>query len=385
VNPISEGVQLKAFIYSPEIEKYPYPPYVPYKTRRAGKTREILDNMGMLNGAGRGEIVPQPASREQLEVFHAPEYIEALKEANSGHIDLQPEIVRMGLGSPDCPVFPGLYDHASLAAGASLLGAELIISGKTEVVFNPSGGFHHAHRESASGFCYINDIVLACLAFTNAGMRVGYLDIDVHHCDGVQEAFYDADDLLCISLHESGETLFPGTGFVGEYGTGKGRGYTVNIPLPFETHDDMYMEAVRQIVYPLFRSYDPDVLVVELGADALACDPLAHLSLTNNVYEDVIEGLLLMEKPILATGGGGYNPEHTARAWALCWMSLCGEKPEHDLSLGMGGVMLESVEWAGGLRDRRLAVDENRAKGVKTVVQKAVESVKNSVFPLHGC
>ncbi len=373
---------MKVFIYSPDFEKYPYPPYVPFKTERAGKTRGIIQNMGLLSGDGRKEVVPQPASRERLETFHDPDYLDALIRTGSGQPD--PSSLAMGLGTMDCPVFPGLYEYASLAAGATLRGAELILSGEAEIVFNPSGGFHHAHRNRAGGFCYVNDIVVSCLALAEAGKRVGYLDIDVHHCDGVQDAFYDRSDILCISFHESGETLFPGTGFVGECGEGEGMGYTVNIPLPFETYDEIYMEAIREIAYPLLRAYDPDVIVVEIGADALAGDPLAHLRLTNNTYVEVIEGLLRLGKPILATGGGGYNVDNTVRAWALCWMSLCGEKPEHDLTMGMGGVLLESVEWAGGLRDRILAIDENRAGHVRMVVQAAVAAVKEKVFPLHG-
>lgn len=373
---------MKAFIYSSEFEKYPYPAYVPFKTQRAGRTRSILQNMGSLTGGDRLEAVPQPAARERIETFHTPEYVDALIEAGTGRITS--DLLYMGLGTPDCPVFPGLYEYASLAAGATLLGAELILSGQADIAFNPSGGFHHAHRSAAGGFCYINDIVIACLALTAAGKRVGYLDLDVHHCDGVQEAFYDRSDVLCISLHESGETLFPGTGFIGECGVGKGEGYTVNVPLPVETYDEIYMEAVNRVVYPLLQSYDPDILVVELGADVLAGDPLAHLRLTNNVYPPIIEGLLGLGKPILATGGGGYNVENTVRAWALCWMSLCGEKPEHDMSVGMGGVMLESLEWAGGLRDRLLAVDEHRTMHVPAVVHAAIEAVKEKVFPFHS-
>jgi acetoin utilization protein AcuC len=380
--PSPRGARLKAFLYSPDLEKHPYPPYVPFKTQRAGKTRGILQNMGLLSGGVMEEVVPQPATRTHLETFHTPKYIEALIRTNTGSID--PDALQLGLGSLECPVFPGLYEHACLAAGATLRGAELILSGQAEIAFNPSGGFHHAHPAFAGGFCYVNDIVLACLALTEAGKRVGYLDIDVHHCDGVQDAFYARSDVLCISLHESGVNLFPGTGFVGECGKGDGEGYTVNIPLPMETYDEIYMKAVNEIVYPLLQSYAPDVLVLEIGADALAGDPLAHLRLTNNVYVEIIEGLLRLGKPILATGGGGYNVENAVRAWALSWMSLCGEKPEHDMSIGMGGVMLESVEWAGGLQDRRLAVEENRAKHIRPAVQAAIEAVKEKIFPFHG-
>jgi acetoin utilization protein AcuC len=209
----------------------------------------------------------------------------------------------MGIGTSDCPVFEGLYEYAVLATGATLTAAELILSGSAEVGFNPSGGFHHAGPERASGFCYINDVALACMILAEAGKRVLYLDVDVHHGDGVAYGFYDRRDVMTISLHETPAALFPGTGFEDEIGTGEGKGYCVNVPLPIGTYDEMYMKAFVAIVLPLIGAYNPDVIVFELGADALAGDPLAHLCLTNNAYAEIIKHLLSFNKPILATGG----------------------------------------------------------------------------------
>ena len=167
--------------------------------------------MGMLNGKDFGEFPPRPAQRSEMQEFHSPAYLDVLQEASRGNLDI--EGLHMGLGTPECPVFKDLYDYASLACGATLTGAEMILSGQTSVAFNPSGGYHHAHPSKASGFCYINDVVLACMKLTSAGKRVLFLDVDVHHCDGVQEAFYSRSDVMTISFHESGKTLFPGTGF----------------------------------------------------------------------------------------------------------------------------------------------------------------------------
>ena len=179
-----------------------------------------------------------------------------------------------------------MYEYASLACGATLTGAELILSGEADIVFNPSGGFHHAKAQKASGFCYLNDIVLGCLRLTDKGKRVLYLDVDAHHCDGVQEAFYARKDVMVISLHESGKTLFPWAGFENEIGEGPGLGFNVNVPLPIGIFDEAYMTGFNQIVLPLIKAYKPDVIVLELGMDALAGDPLVHLSLTNNTYAD---------------------------------------------------------------------------------------------------
>ena len=151
--------------------------------------------------------------------------------------------------------------------------ADLLLAGEADIVFNLLGGFHHARPEKAAGFCYINDVVLACLRLAEAGKRVACLDVDAHHGDGTQEAFYRRNDVLTISLHESGKTLFPWGGFESEMGEGPGLGYNVNVPLPAGTYDEAFLVAFDQIVVPLLQAYHPDILVLELGMDTLAGDP----------------------------------------------------------------------------------------------------------------
>ena len=192
--------------------------------------RQKLVSMGLLSGPGRREIVPQPAQVDTLSKFHTRPYLDALRAAEGVHMTI--DNLRMGIATPDCPVFEGMYEYAALACGATLAGAELILTGEADVAFNPSGGYHHAHPARASGFCYINDVALGCLHLACRAERVLFLDIDAHHCDGVQEAFYDRRDVMTISFHEGGRTLFPGTGFEDEIGIGDGRGYSVNVPLP---------------------------------------------------------------------------------------------------------------------------------------------------------
>ena len=370
------------FIYSQQLEEYSYPPEHPFNTIRPRKTRETLNSMGLLSGNGRSEIPPEPAERVVLKKFHSTRYLHTLKVATEGHWDA--EALRMGIGTSDCPVFEGLYDYAVLAVGATLTAAKLILSGSADVAFNPSGGFHHAGPERASGFCYINDVALACIILAEAGKKVLYLDVDVHHGDGVAYAFYDRDDVMTISFHQNPGTLFPGTGFEDEIGTGKGKGYCVNVPLPIGTYDQAYIKAFEAIAPPLITAFSPDVIVFELGADALAGDPLAHLYLTNNVYTDIIDSLLSFNKPILMTGGGGYNVENTVRAWALAWTVLCGADSDAQASLGAGGVMLETTDWQGGLRDRELAVSGQQQNAVTPAIQATIEAVKANIFALHG-
>jgi acetoin utilization protein AcuC len=369
------------FVYSTELGKFSYPSDCPFNTDRAGQVRKILNSMNLLSGDNRSEVAPLPAERLVLKKFHSARYLHALKTAAKGRWDT--EALDMGIGTLDCPVFPGMYDYAVLATGGTLTAAKLILSGSAEVAFNPSGGFHHAGPEKASGFCYINDVALACTILAEEGKRVLYLDVDVHHGDGVAYGFYDRSDVMTISFHESPGTLFPGTGREDEIGEGQGKGYCVNVPLPVGTYDEVYMKTFDAIALPLITAYNPDVIVFELGADALAGDPLAHLYLTNNVYADVIEHLLSFNKPIVATGGGGYNVSNTVRAWALAWSILTGTGSGSDMDHAVGGVMLESTDWQGGLRDRALVVSQTQRETVVPVIEATIEAVKANIFPIH--
>ncbi len=370
------------FIHSPQLDEFPYPPDCPFNTGRASKVRSVLNSMNLLSGSGRKEILPEPADRIVLKKFHSARYLHTLKAAEQGRWDIK--WLRMGIGTPDCPVFKGMYDGAALACGGTVAAANLILSGAADVAFNPSGGLHHAGPECASGFCYINDMAIACMILAEAGKRVLYLDVDVHHGDGIANAFYDRCDVMTISFHESGRTLFPGTGFEDEIGTGEGKGYCVNVPLPVGTYDQVYMKAFNNIAVPLTTKFNPDVIVFELGADGLASDPLAHLHLTNNVYAEIIGYLLGFDKPILMTGGGGYNIDNTVRAWALAWSVLCGADNAHDMNAGAGGVMLESTDWQGGLRDRELVASRQQRDTVIPAIKATIAVVKANVFSLHG-
>ncbi|UCE47535.1 MAG: hypothetical protein JSW47_18295, partial [Phycisphaerales bacterium] len=218
-----------AFIYSQELEKYRYPPEHPFNTVRGQRTHETVRSMGLLTGPGRSEVAPVPAERVVLKKLHTGRYLHALKKAAEGKWDA--EALSMGIGTEDCPIFEGLYDYAVLATGGTLTGARMLLSGDADIAFNPSGGYHHAGPEHAAGFCYINDVALACMVLSEHGKRVLYLDVDVHHGDGVANAFYDRSDVLTLSLHQNPKTLFPGTGFEHEMGQGDGKGYCVNVPL----------------------------------------------------------------------------------------------------------------------------------------------------------
>lgn len=374
----------KVFLHDAVLDQGGYPEVCPFNTSRAGATLAKAESMGLMAGEDREVVAPVALDRAELESFHAPEYIDALDRAGKGRLHPD-EALRFNLGTPDTPVFKDMLDYVSITAGASVQGAQLILNGEADLVFNPSGGYHHAQAGHAAGFCFVNDIVLAADLLALQGRRVLFLDVDVHHCDGVQDAFYARPDIMTVSMHETGRTLFPGTGFETEMGEGEGAGYTVNLPLPVGTYDAIYERTFTSTVLPLMKAFNPDVIIVELGMDTLAGDPLAHFHLTNNTPADILDQVVQLGKPVLATGGGGYNVANTVRGWTLCWSVLCGEHEEQeDLMIGMGGVMLENTDWLGGLRDRTLLSDGGLREGIDGEVRRVVEYVEKTVFPFHG-
>lgn len=371
-----------AFLYSPELEGLSYPPDCPFQTRRAALTRSRLASFGLLGGPDRDVVAARPATRDELTVWHTPEYLGEVERAAGG--DLTPEGFQCGLGGSDTPVFGDMFAYGVWAAGAGLVAAELLLTGRYDIVFNLWGGFHHAMASRAAGFCYLNDVVLACARLAAAGRRVACLDVDAHHGDGTQAAFYRRSDVLTISLHESGRSLFPWGGFEDEIGEGPGLGYNANLSLPAGSHDGAFRIGCERVAYPLLRAYRPEVIVLELGMDALAGDPLTHLQLSNNVVVDLIETLMAFEVPLLVLGGGGYHVENTVRGWALAWRTACGEGDEDGYSLGLGGVMLGSSEWAGGLRDPERVVSAEDRERVERELRVNIGAIEQLVFPHHG-
>jgi acetoin utilization protein AcuC len=370
------------FIFDEALNKGGYPDGCPFDSGRPGRTAEIISSLGLLHLPGASQIPPIPLTREQMLTFHTADYLKVLDRAGRGIHDFK--TLRSGLGTPDCPMFEEMLQFLALAAGGSTTGAGLILSGEANIVFNPSGGFHHAGPDTASGFCYINDIVLAAKMLAREKKRVMVLDLDAHHGDGVQNAFWDRSDVVTVSMHEDGRTLFPGTGAVDEIGEGDGLGCSVNIPLPVGTYDAVYYRAFTEVVLPLVEAVAPDVLILCLGMDGLAGDPLAHLNLTNNVYADIIADLVELDIPILATGGGGYHPENTARGWALAWSIFAVGRDEGIAGFGMGGVMLENTAWFGGLRDRTLLSHGGYRESVEKEVLDTVAAIQTQIFALHG-
>lgn len=280
------------------------------------RVEAVVDLIRALDWFAPGEYVVSPrASIDELEWFHAADYIAALRAATqAGAVDLETR-QRYAIGTMENPLFAGVFERASTAVGGSIRAAELALEGR--IAFHPAGGTHHGRRDRASGFCYFNDPVFAILRLLRAGVdSVLYVDLDAHHGDGVQDAFVDDPRVHTISVHEAGR--WPHTGALEDAGGGR----AVNLPVPKGFHDAELELLVDDVVLPLADRIAPEALVLTCGADALAGDPLASMSLTNVALWDAIEHLVAVAPHSVVLGGGGYNPWTLARYWTGIWGRL---------------------------------------------------------------
>jgi acetoin utilization protein AcuC len=299
---------------------YDFGPEHPLAPVRVVLTVELATALGVLGLPSVSVAAPVPATDAELSLVHDPVYIAAVRRAGDGIADQG--LPRFGLGTSDDPVFPDMHAASALIAGGTLAAARAVRDGPVLHAGNVAGGLHHAMRGSASGFCVYNDPAIAIAWLLSAGVsRVAYVDLDVHHGDGVQAAFYDDPRVLTISLHEHPATLFPGTGLASEAGVGAGRGYAVNVALPAGTGDAGWLRAFEAVVPPLLESFQPEVLVSQHGCDTHALDPLAHLTLSVDAQRRAAVRVHELAHSTAAgrwvlTGGGGYQRVQVVpRAW----------------------------------------------------------------------
>ncbi|MBI5560584.1 MAG: acetoin utilization protein AcuC [Deltaproteobacteria bacterium] len=348
------------FLYSEKFANVSYGRDHPMRPMRLKLTYELIKECGLFDIPGAKIVEARKATEEELLLFHTPQYIEMLKKADSGAL---PEDAGLyGLGDRDNPAFPGVFEWSCYSTGASIQAAELISEGKADIAFNIAGGLHHARSNGASGFCYLNDPAVAINHLLTLGKRVAYVDIDAHHADGVEAAFYDTDKVLTISIHESGRYLFPGTGFPQDMGEGSGRGYAINLPLPPSAGDELFLLGFEGLVPPFIEAFKPDMLVTQLGVDTFKKDPISHLSLTTNGFEKMVKGFKSFNLPWAALGGGGYDLDNVKRAWTLSWAIMNG------------------VKAPARLRDGPLK-DETGQEGRRNVV-KDIDFLKREALPL---
>ncbi len=346
------------------------------RIERLGLTVEVMRQTELLDS---GEVIleePREATREEMEGFHQPAYLNILRRIDDG---AEPGgLALYGMGYGDNPAIQGVYKMSALITGGSIQAGEAVIRGEVPVAFNITGGLHHAMANRASGFCYINDPVVAINRLLREGKRVVYLDVDVHHGDGVQRAFYEDDRVMTISLHETGEILFPGTGFVEELGRGAGLGFSVNVPLFPLTDDETYLWAFDHVVPPLIEVFRPDVVVTQLGVDTFTDDPLAHLRLTTYGFMGILDRVKSWNLPWLALGGGGYNLANVARAWTLALAKMTGLDPPAQLSRATRK-LLEPYGWTRPtLEDSAPTRGEDHS--ARSYAEQSVVEVERKVF-----
>ena len=388
------------FIYSDELANYEYSSTHPFKPIRAKLTLDLCRRYGLIDRPWIRLLKPRPLRFEDLAEFHDPTYLRTLqaigasaaekelgpdapasREGGSLNLDLQ--VLQYELGTDDNPIFPGVYDYSALTSGATLLGAQMVASGEAQVAFNPVGGFHHAAKNHAEGFCYVNDVAVAITHLLKQGLRVAFVDIDAHHGNGVQDAFYQDNRVLKISFHETGREIYPGSGFENEIGEGKGRGYNVNIPMPQKTDDEAFVRAFEEVVPPLLRAYAPDLVIAELGADTHMADPLTHLSMTNNGYCQAVKTLAQYAPRILALGGGGYDLYKTARSWTLAWAILNDLEPRDEYVGIIGGMMFGPEVEVGNLYDKAVTNTGIVKERINGEIDRILDFIKQNVFPIH--
>ncbi|MGH2621404.1 MAG: acetoin utilization protein AcuC [Anaerolineales bacterium] len=358
------------FLSSPELWQRGHGPQHPLKPERLRRTYELLEEYGALAAPNVQVVQPRLAEPDELALFHTPDYIRVAQALSSGELTLPAG--SYGFGPGDNPIFTGMYKTEALKVGSALQAADLLYNGDCDVAFSYSGGLHHAGPDFASGFCVFNDCAVAIQWLLDQGLRVAYIDIDVHHGDGVQNAFYDSDRVLTISLHQDPRTLFPGTGFVDEIGRGAGTGYSINVPLPPLTFDAAYLRAFEAIVPPLLRRFSPDIVASQLGVDTHYTDPLANLALTTQAHLALFQALDGLSPRWLAFGGGGYAIDLVPRSWALAFGVMSGQQLPEELPTGYqqryGGSFLHDAagpQFSDALRMRTSAAVDGVIAQVK--------------------
>eukprot|EP00946_MAST-07B_sp_MAST-7B-sp1_P003517 g3517.t1 len=298
------------------------------KPHRVRMAHDLIVNYGLLKRMT--VFKPRFLDKDDLTLFHGREYIDFLSHIAPQNLDKhRVELARFAVGQ-DCPIFDGVYDFSRLCATGSVGGAVRLNEGTTDVVINWAGGLHHAKKKEASGFCYVNDCVLCILELLRQHPRVMYIDIDIHHGDGVEEAFYTSNRVMTVSFHKYGD-YFPGTGDLIDDGHGEGKGYSVNVPLNDGIDDDSFEFIFRAVIGRVVEVFRPGAVVLQCGADSLAGDRLGVFNLTLRGHAACVEFCDSLRIPMVVMGGGGYTMRNVARCWTFETAKLLNEEISNDL------------------------------------------------------
>lgn len=317
-----------SYFYDSSLGNYHYGFGHPMKPHRVRMTHDLIVTYGLYKYCD--VFRPELLNKEDLIKFHTPDYIDFLAKVSPHNLrEYLPELKQYSVGQ-DCPIFSGLYDFSRLCASGSVGGAVRLNSGDAEVAINWGGGLHHAKKKEASGFCYVNDCVLAILELLKSHARVMYVDIDIHHGDGVEEAFYTSNRVLTVSFHKYGD-FFPGTGDIIDEGHGDGKGYSVNVPLNNGIDDDSFAYIFQRVIGDCVSTFQPGAVVLQCGADSLAGDRLGVFNLSLRGHAACVDYCNNLNIPMLVLGGGGYTMRNVARCWTYETAKLLNVEISNDL------------------------------------------------------
>lgn len=324
-----------SYFYDEEIGNFYYDEGHPMKPIRVRMTHELVLALGLHNHLQ--VFRPRLATPTEMLKFHSQEYINFLSTTTPQNLPTNTnELIKFNIGD-DCPLFENLFEYCQISAGGSICAAQRLNSGLCDIAINWAGGLHHAAKDHPSGFCYIADCVLGIIELLKYHPRVMYIDIDIHHGDGVEEAFYNSDRVLTCSFHKFAKDFFPGTGHVFDVGIDVGKYYSVNVPLQDGMTDEAYEGIFKPIIQHCIEWFKPGAILLQCGADSLVGDRLGFFNLSTHGHGECISYVKSFGIPLLVCGGGGYTKESVARCWAyetslLCGVDVGNNLPETDYS-----------------------------------------------------
>jgi acetoin utilization protein AcuC len=383
-------------VWSEDLLRYDLGATHPMAPGRLEFTMALARDLGVFAGRHSRIAAPRPASDDVLQLIHDPAYVAAVRSASvDGFAQLHHAF---GLGSDDNPVFDGMHEASALVTGGTVDAARAVRTGGAQHAVNLAGGLHHAMPSRASGFCIYNDAAVAIAwLLTDGVQRVAYIDVDAHHGDGVEAAFYHDPRVLTVSLHESGYTAFPGTGFPQESGHGAAEGTAVNVALPPGTGDAGWLRAFHAVVPPLVRAFEPQILLTQLGCDTHRLDPLAQLNLTVDAHRHSYAALHQLAHEVagghwVAVGGGGYEiVQVVPRSWTHLLAEITGNPLDPDTATPHG--WLQFVQGRTGREGPKRLTDGTEPTyhawdagegDPDDPVDRAIAATRRAVFPEHG-
>ncbi|VDB99541.1 unnamed protein product [Peniophora sp. CBMAI 1063] len=329
-----------SYYYDPDVGSYSYGAHHPMRPMRMRIAHELVTAYDLLP---KMEVsMPTRATAQSMTAFHTDEYIDFLTKVTPDNFAQLSFDGKQYLVGYDNPVFDGIFEFCSISAGGTLAAAKAISSGHADIGINWAGGLHHAKRQEASGFCYINDIVLGILELLRVYPRVLYIDIDCHHGDGVEEAFYTSDRVMTCSFHKFGD-FFPGTGTQRDRGVERGFGYAVNVPLRDGLSDDSFREVFEPVISRIMEVFQPSAVVLQCGADSLSGDKLGQFNVSMYGHAACVQFVRSFDVPFVLLGGGGYAVKNAARAWT--YETACAIGVEKDIDVVLPWT--DYFEWFG--------------------------------------